>query len=137
MMRRSTLRQCKSAHGAELAFLDEPEQLDLHFEREIADFVEEGGTAVASSTSPFLFSTAPLKAPFTWPNNSLSMSVPTSEPQSMGTNSPCGLALCTARATTSLPVPLSPSSSTESRLRETLVMSRRRALICGDWPTRP
>ena len=36
----------QSADGAELAFLDEAEQLDLHFEREIADFVEEGGAAV-------------------------------------------------------------------------------------------
>jgi len=33
---------------------------------------------------------APLNEPFTWPKSSLSMRVPTSEPQSMGTNWPRG-----------------------------------------------
>ena len=40
------LAPVQSADGAELAFLDEAEQLDLHFEREIADFVEEGSAAI-------------------------------------------------------------------------------------------
>ena len=64
------------------------------------------------------------------------MSVPTSEPQSMGTNRPRGLASWMARATTSLPVPLSPSSSTGSRLRDALPISLRIEAICGDTPTR-
>ena len=53
----------------------------------------------------------------------------------MGTNWPRGLALWMARATTSLPVPLSPSSRTGRRLLEAFSMSRRTAPICADVPT--
>ena len=34
------------AHRAQFLLLDQPQQLDLHFERQIADFVEKGGAAV-------------------------------------------------------------------------------------------
>ena len=36
--------QC--AHRAELALLEQAQQLHLHFQRQVADFVEEGGAAV-------------------------------------------------------------------------------------------
>src|SRR5580704_14225723 len=41
------------------------------------------------------------------------------------------------RATTSLPVPLSPSSRTGRRLRAAFSIRRRIAPICGESPTRP
>src|SRR5512133_1609323 len=55
----------------------------------------------------------------------------------MGTNSPRGLALWMARATTSLPVPLSPKSMTGRWLAAALSISRRMPAISGDFPTRP
>src|SRR5258708_3381838 len=42
-----------------------------------------------------------------------------------------------ARATTSLPVPLSPVNNTGSRLHAALPIRRRTSSICGDMPTKP
>ena len=59
-----------------------------------------------------------MKEPFSWPNNSLSISVSGSAAQLMAMNGPCrrGLRACTVRATSSLPVPLSPVISTQALL---------------------
>ncbi len=68
----------------------------------------------ASRKLPARSATAPVNAPRTWPNNWLSSSSPGIAAQFTATN---GLAArrpwrCSARATTSLPVPVSPVIST-------------------------
>ncbi len=68
----------------------------------------------AASKRPFLPCRASVKAPFTWPKSSLSSSVSGSAPQLMLTKGPSARpeSPWIARATSSLPVPLSPVTST-------------------------
>ena len=68
----------------------------------------------AASKRPFLFWCASVKAPFTWPNSSLSRRFSGRAPQLMETNgaSRRGERAWMALATSSLPVPLSPVMST-------------------------
>ena len=69
----------------------------------------------ASSKAPWRVLVAPVKAPFSWPKSSLSISVLAIAPQSTTMNGPSRAAAqlrgC-VRATRSLPVPVSPSIST-------------------------
>lgn len=82
---------------------------------------------------------APVKLPLAWPNSSLSnreagraaMLITTKEPVEPGETS------CKARVTSSLPVPVSPDSSTGLRLSLNLWMNRRTRWISGESPTRP
>ncbi len=64
----------------------------------------------ASSKAPFRSRSAPEKAPFSWPKSSLSMSVSGMAAQFTGMNGPLarGERAWRARATSSLPVPVSP-----------------------------
>ena len=68
----------------------------------------------ATSNLPALRPTAPVKAPFSYPNSSVSRRFSGIAAQLIATNGPdaLGLSACSARATSSLPVPLSPSTST-------------------------
>ena len=68
----------------------------------------------AISKRPLRVARAPVNAPFSWPNSSLSSSSAGIAPQLIGTNgrSRRGEASWMARATTSLPVPDSPRIST-------------------------
>jgi hypothetical protein len=68
----------------------------------------------ASSKRPLRVASAPVNAPFSWPNSSLSSSSAGMAPQLIGTNGRAwrGEQSWMARATTSLPVPDSPSIST-------------------------
>ncbi len=68
----------------------------------------------ASSNLPGLRATAPVNAPFSCPKSSVSSRLSGIAAQLMATNGPSdrGLSACSARANSSLPVPLSPSSST-------------------------
>ena len=68
----------------------------------------------ASSNRPSRRSAAPVKAPFSWPNSSLSSSVSGSAAQLTAMNGlpRRGERSCSALATSSLPVPLSPWIST-------------------------
>ena len=68
----------------------------------------------ASSTRPGLVPTAPVNAPFSWPNSSDSNTSRGRAPQWIGTNARSARTDCSwmARATSSLPVPLSPRTST-------------------------
>jgi hypothetical protein len=65
---------------------------------------------------------APVKAPFSWPKSSLSRSSGDSAAQLTATKGPLPRVLqpWTARAATSLPEPLSPSSSTVELVAATL-----------------
>ena len=64
----------------------------------------------AISIFPFLREMAPVNAPFSWPKSSLSNSVSVRAAQLIAISgpSPRGLFRCSARATNSFPVPLSP-----------------------------
>ena len=65
---------------------------------------------LASSNMPFFRLTAPVKAPFSYPNSSLSSRFSGTPPMFIATNGPSLAAdqAWISRATTSLPVPLSP-----------------------------
>ncbi len=66
----------------------------------------------AASNSPFLLATAPVKAPLTWPNRLLSSRSGGIEPELTVTKGPSARRewWWIALATSSLPVPLSPST---------------------------
>ena len=83
-------------------------------------------------------SSAPVNAPLRWPNSSLSISVSGSAPQLTGTNglSARRLCSCSARATSSLPVPVSPRISTVEWVGATLAISCRTRSIDSFEPTR-
>ena len=85
---------------------------------------------------PALLATAPVNAPRTWPNSSDSSRFSGIAPQLMVMNGPLarGDRLCSSRAISSLPVPVSPVISTEMSvaatfctLRKTSCIARRRA----------
>ena len=69
---------------------------------------------LACSIRPARAAAAPVKAPRAWPNSSFSRSESVSAAQFSATNglSARGLLACTARATSSLPVPVSPVTRT-------------------------
>ena len=79
----------------------------------------------ASSNLPSFRETAPVKAPFSWPKSSDSMSVSEIAATFTGTNGSSRRGPCRwiARATSSFPVPLSPAMSTVSGLRATALIS--------------
>jgi hypothetical protein len=87
----------------------------------------------ASSIRPGLAVTAPVNAPFSWPNSSDSSTSRGSAPQWIGTNgrSARGERSWMARATSSLPVPLSPRSRTEDSVGATRSTMRRMSCIFG------
>ena len=92
-----------------------------------------------AESSPSFERLAPVNAPFTWPKSSLSIRVGTSVPQSTAMK---GLAAFgplswIARATISLPVPLSPRISTGWVECATLESMRYTFSISGELPIRP
>ena len=92
--------------------------------RHVADLVEEERAPSASSKRPSLRLIAPVNAPFSWPNSSLSSSVSVSAPQLTLTNGPAARfeRAWIARATSSLPVPLSPGMKTVASVGATFSM---------------
>src|SRR6185437_15387195 len=103
-------RFLRAAYRAYSALLQHAQQFDLHGDAHLADFIQKMVPPLATSKSPRLFWLAPVKAPFTYPKSSLSRSVSGNAPQLIETNGPEARVEqeCTARATSSLPVPLSP-----------------------------
>ncbi len=85
----------------------------------------------ATSTRPFLFASAPVNAPRTWPNSSDSSRFSGIAPQLTATNglsrrSDC---LCMAWATSSLPVPDSPVMRMVLLVRQTVSTRRKTSSI--------
>ena len=93
----------------------------------------------ASANRPFLLVTAPVNAPRTWPNSSDSISVSGSAAQLTRTSgiSRCALQSWIARATSSLPVPVSPVMSTVLRDWATNFAVRTTSWIARLRPTMP
>jgi hypothetical protein len=90
----------------------------------------------ARSNTPACMRDAPVKLPFSKPNNSASIKVGGMAPQLIATNGPPARALpaCSDSATSSLPQPLSPQISTAESVGATLTISRRTASIASLLP---
>ncbi|MNT63438.1 hypothetical protein D3C72_2012550 [compost metagenome] len=93
---------------------------------------------MAAWNRPCLSSTAPVKLPFLWPKNSLSISSEGMAPQLTGTNgcSVRGPSSWIRRATSSLPLPDSPLMYTGAWLRDSLAICLRSTRIGGESPSR-
>ncbi len=93
----------------------------------------------AAWNSPRWFASAPVKAPFTWPNSSDSSSASGIALQFTATKGrPArGLARWMAWASSSLPVPLSPRSSTLASERATILASASSSFIPLERLTMP
>ena len=74
MMRTSTLIGCALPRRSIDTLLQHAEQLDLDLRRQLADFVEEERGLLAASKRPICRDSAPVYAPRSRPNSSLSMS---------------------------------------------------------------
>jgi hypothetical protein len=61
-------------HPLELSLLQDAEEFGLQLEREVADLIQEEGPPVGELKASDLAGEGPVNAPFSWPNNSLSMS---------------------------------------------------------------
>ena len=87
----------------------------------------------ASSILPSVVLTAPVKAPFSCPNSSLSSRFSGMAAQLIATKAPPrrSLASCRPRASNSLPVPLAPSSMTETLVLATRSIVRATLTISG------
>ena len=89
-----------------------------------------------SSNLPILRVTAPVNAPRSWPNSSLSRMSLGMAPQLIARNRSLrrGLARWSALATSSLPVPLSPITSTLERVGATSRICSNRRSIGSERP---
>ena len=94
---------------------------------------------LARENFPFLVPAASVNAPLTWPKSSDSSRVSGMAAQLTLMNgiSRCALRLCTALATSSLPVPVSPVINTVLRVADTSSMSRTTSATARLWPTIP
>ena len=74
-MRASVLSLVLPPDALELALLEHAQQLGLQRQRQLAHLVEEQGGAVRDLEPSFPHGGAPVNAPFSCPNSSLSISV--------------------------------------------------------------
>ena len=114
MTRTSTLRGARVADRHDLALLQHAQQLGLHRERHLADLVEEDRAAGGGLEQAAVILRRAGERARRWPNSSLSSSVSGSAAQLTATNGASARAEARwmPRATSSLPVPVSPSIST-------------------------
>jgi hypothetical protein len=64
------------------------QQLDLHGQRQVGHLIEQQRAAMSGLKKPPRSASAPVKAPFTWPKNSASISVSGIAPQFTAMNAP-------------------------------------------------
>ena len=88
MKRTSTLITFSASQPPDLAGPKGAQHINLGFGRHISDFIQEECAARRHSHPSHLFIAAPVKAPFSYPNNSLSSSVSGSAPQLSVTKGP-------------------------------------------------
>jgi hypothetical protein len=67
-------KRMSASQTFEFVLLQHPQQLGLQLRRNVADFVQEQRPPLASSNRPIRCASAPVNAPRSWPNNSLSRS---------------------------------------------------------------
>ncbi len=80
-------QQAVSSQPFEFALLQHPQQLGLQQRSHLPDFVEEQRPVLGRlRTCPSCTPTAPVNAPFSWPNNSLSSKASGMAAQLMATN---------------------------------------------------
>src|SRR2546427_1302269 len=126
------------AHALVTLLLQDAEQFALQFQRNFSDFIEENRPSFSRLETSGAVLDPPVKAPRAWPKNSLSYNSFGMEAQLTRTSalSLRRLRRWISRATNSLPVPVSPRTSTEASVGATrsiwLTMCRNGAL----WPTR-
>ena len=103
------------------SFLQDAQELDLRRLGQLRHLVEEQRPAVGRSEASRRRRSRPVKAPRSWPNSSASSSVSGKAAQLTATKAFAarGLRSCSARATSSLPVPLSPRMTTDASLGAT------------------
>ena len=82
-------QQGVTAHAAELSLLQHAQQLRLQRQRHVGDLVEEQGAAGGLLELADRRSVAPVKAPRSWPNISLSRRSAGIALQLTATNGPC------------------------------------------------
>src|SRR5258708_31901106 len=113
-----------AADALELALLQHAQQLLLRAERHLADLVQEDRALVRGFEATLMLGHRPVKEPFSWPKSSLSSSVSGSAAQLTFTRGPSrrSEALWMASAISSLPVPVSPVTSTVAGVRATRPM---------------
>ena len=94
---------------------------------------------LARSKAPGRDAIAPVNEPFSWPNSSLSIRFGGIAPQSSTTIGPRlrPESSWMARATNSLPVPVSPWMITETSIGAIFLMSPKICRIFTDWPIIP
>ena len=102
------------AEAADRLLLQHAQQLHLEVERQLADLVEEERAAVGLLEEPAAIGVASVNAPFLWPKSSLSRRFSGIAPQLTATKGSFFRfeRVWIARATSSLPMPLSPWMST-------------------------
>ena len=107
-----------------LAVLDGPQELDLKCRRNVADLVQEHRPAVGQLEQAFSVLARPGERPRRWPKSSPSTRPGLSAARQIGRNGPLRRPLWRwmARATSSLPVPLSPVISTGTSVGATRAM---------------
>ena len=101
-----------------VALLERAQDLGLQRQRQVADLVEEDRAAVAPPrTCPSLRPAAPVNAPFSWPNSSVSSSASGIAAQLIATNGPSlrGLRACTRAREQLLAGPALPFAAAPSR----------------------
>ena len=115
------LARLRAPYPFELAFLQDAQEFGLHIRWKVANLVEEERSAVGQFEAPLTHRDRAGKSPRTWPNSSVSISVDGRAAQLTLTNGRWRrvLRLCTARANSSLPVPVSPSSITDASVGAT------------------
>ena len=105
----------RRAHRPHFALLQKAQQLELEVQFDIADFVQEYGAAIGRFENAHAVAVRPgVGAADRRRTTRFRAAKARCEPQSTGTNGCCarGLKRWTMRATSSLPVPVSPSMST-------------------------
>ena len=127
------------AQGLELALLQDAQELGLQGRAHGPDLVQEDGAAVGEGELALLVGGGPVKAPRTWPNSSDSSRVSGMAAQFtlMSGMSRCALRSWMARASSSLPVPVSPMMSTVLLVSATRSALRDHVLDRAAAPTMP
>ena len=125
-----------AADAVELAVGEHAQQARLQVGRHVADLVEEQRAALGLLEAPAARACAPVNAPRSWPNSSDSSRSFGIAAVLSATNGPAarGLCRCSARATSSLPVPDSPVISTVALDCDSRPMARKTSCIAGAWP---